>query len=121
MPRTKLPKGSVPVTLLLPRQSRKILTDKAQKEAISFSELVRARRRETARRPTPAMNTSFIWPARGLRVAQTGEKPTHVSSNFALHSGAAIGFTLFPSLLLLPPTYQFADRGSSLFSARVTS
>jgi predicted HicB family RNase H-like nuclease len=47
MPRTKLPKGSVPVTFRLPRQVRKILTDKARREEISFSELIRrALRRE---------------------------------------------------------------------------
>ena len=56
MPRTMLPEGSVPVTFRLPRQVRKILTDKAQKEAISFSELIRrALRREikNTRRPIP--------------------------------------------------------------------
>ncbi|HWM24304.1 MAG TPA: ribbon-helix-helix domain-containing protein [Chthoniobacterales bacterium] len=56
MPRTKLPKGSVPVTFRLPRQVQKILTDKARREEISFSELIRrALRREikTARMPTP--------------------------------------------------------------------
>ncbi|HEV2841620.1 MAG TPA: ribbon-helix-helix protein, CopG family [Chthoniobacterales bacterium] len=47
MPRTKLPKGSVPVTFRLPSQVRRILTDKAQREAISVSELIRrALRRE---------------------------------------------------------------------------
>ena len=47
MPRTKLPKGSVPVTFRLPRQVRKILTDKARREEISVSELIRrALRRE---------------------------------------------------------------------------
>jgi predicted HicB family RNase H-like nuclease len=47
MPRTKLLNGSVPVTFRLPRQVRKTLTDRAQKEAISVSELVhRALRRE---------------------------------------------------------------------------
>ncbi len=60
MPRTKLPNGSAPVTLRLSRQIRKILTDKAQKEAIGFSELVRrVLRRETARGSTPAMNTKL--------------------------------------------------------------
>lgn len=47
MPRTKLPKGSIPVTFRLPRQVRKILADKARREEISFSELIRrALRRE---------------------------------------------------------------------------
>jgi predicted HicB family RNase H-like nuclease len=56
MPRTKLPRGSVPVTFRLPRQVQKILTDKARREEISFSELIRrALRREIriARMPTP--------------------------------------------------------------------
>lgn len=56
MPRTKLPKGSVPVTFRLPRQVQEILTDKARREEISFSELIRrALRRElkTGRMPTP--------------------------------------------------------------------
>jgi hypothetical protein len=47
MPRTKLPKGSVPVTFRLPLQVQKILAGKARREKISFSELVRrALRRE---------------------------------------------------------------------------
>jgi predicted HicB family RNase H-like nuclease len=41
MPRTKLPKGSVPVTVRLPQQIQRILTAKARREKISFSELVR--------------------------------------------------------------------------------
>ncbi len=41
MPRTKLPRGSVPVTFRLSQQVRKILTVKARREEISFSELVR--------------------------------------------------------------------------------
>jgi len=41
MPRTKLPKGSVSVTFRLPRQVQEILADKARREQISFSELVR--------------------------------------------------------------------------------
>jgi predicted HicB family RNase H-like nuclease len=56
MPRTKLPKGSVPVTFRLPLQVQKILTRKARREKISFSELVRrALRREirAARIPVP--------------------------------------------------------------------
>ncbi len=47
MPRTKLLKGSVSVTFRLPRQARRILTDKARREAISLSDLTRrALRRE---------------------------------------------------------------------------
>ena len=56
MPRTKLPKGSVSVTFRVPRQVQKILVDKARREKLSFSELVRrALRREikTARIPIP--------------------------------------------------------------------
>gem|GEM_PF-1607798 len=56
MPRTRLPKGSVPVTFRLPRQVQKILAAKARREKISFSELVRrALGRETkgTRKPTP--------------------------------------------------------------------
>jgi Arc/MetJ-type ribon-helix-helix transcriptional regulator len=56
MPRTKLPKGSVPVTFRLPPQVQKILTDKARREKTSVSEVVRrALRREirTARIPVP--------------------------------------------------------------------
>jgi len=56
MPRTKLPKGSVPVTFRLPLQVRKILAGKARREKISVSELVRrALRREigAARIPIP--------------------------------------------------------------------
>lgn len=41
MPRTKLPRGSVPVTFRLPRQVRKILAGKARREKISFSDLIR--------------------------------------------------------------------------------
>ena len=54
MPRTKLLKGSVSVTFRLPRQARKILADKARREKLNVSELVRrALRREinTARTP----------------------------------------------------------------------
>jgi predicted HicB family RNase H-like nuclease len=48
MPRTKLPKGSVPVTFRLPRQLHKTLAAKARREKLSFSELLRrALRRET--------------------------------------------------------------------------
>jgi predicted HicB family RNase H-like nuclease len=47
MPRTELPKGSVPVTFRLPQQMQKTMADKARREKISFSELVRrALRRE---------------------------------------------------------------------------
>jgi predicted HicB family RNase H-like nuclease len=47
MPRTKLPGGSVPVTFRLPRRVQKILTVRARRARISFSELVRrALRRE---------------------------------------------------------------------------
>jgi hypothetical protein len=56
MPRTKLPKGSVPVTFRLPLQVREILVDKARREKLSFSELIRrALRREirTAGSPSP--------------------------------------------------------------------
>jgi hypothetical protein len=41
MPRTKLPKGSVPVTFRLPRQVQEILIDEARREKISVSELLR--------------------------------------------------------------------------------
>jgi predicted HicB family RNase H-like nuclease len=56
MPRTKLPVGSVPVTFRLPRQVQEILVEKARREKISFSELLRrALRREirTAGRSIP--------------------------------------------------------------------
>jgi predicted HicB family RNase H-like nuclease len=47
MPRTKLPRGSVPVAFRLPRNVYKLLTAKAQREKLSFSQLVRrALRRE---------------------------------------------------------------------------
>jgi predicted HicB family RNase H-like nuclease len=47
MPRTKLPKGSVPVTFRLPRHVHKILTAKARREKLTISQLVRrALRRE---------------------------------------------------------------------------
>lgn len=41
MPRTKLPKGSVPVTFRLPREIQQRLLDKARREEMSFSELIR--------------------------------------------------------------------------------
>jgi hypothetical protein len=56
MPRTNLPKGSVPVTFRLPREVQQLLLDKARREEMSFSELIRrALRREisTARPPRP--------------------------------------------------------------------
>ena len=56
MPRTKLPRGSVPVTFRLPRQVQEILAGKARRDKISLSELLRrALRREikTARIPIP--------------------------------------------------------------------
>jgi predicted CopG family antitoxin len=47
MPRTKLPRGSVPVTFRLPREVQKLLLKKARREEVSFSEVVRrALRRE---------------------------------------------------------------------------
>jgi predicted HicB family RNase H-like nuclease len=56
MPRTKLPKGSVPVTFRLSRQVQKILAGKARREKISVSELIRRalhRAIRTARIPIP--------------------------------------------------------------------
>jgi predicted HicB family RNase H-like nuclease len=41
MPRTKLPKGSVPVTFRLPRQVHKLLAAKARREKLSVSQWVR--------------------------------------------------------------------------------
>jgi predicted HicB family RNase H-like nuclease len=41
MPRTKLPRGSVPVTFRLPREVQELLAAKARREKLSFSELVR--------------------------------------------------------------------------------
>ena len=41
MPRTKLPKGSVPVTFRLPREVQQRLMDKARREEMSFSKLIR--------------------------------------------------------------------------------
>ena len=63
MPRTKLPKGSVPVTFRLPLQVQKILAGQARREKISVSELVRrALRREigtaTPKRPQSNRATS---------------------------------------------------------------
>jgi hypothetical protein len=62
MPRTKLPKGSVPVTFRLAREVQQRLLDKARREEMSFSELIRrALHREigTARPPgSPQRNTA---------------------------------------------------------------
>ena len=41
MPRTKLPTGSVPVTFRLSREIHQRLLDKAQREQLSLSELIR--------------------------------------------------------------------------------
>jgi predicted HicB family RNase H-like nuclease len=47
MPRTKLPQGSVSVTFRLPRHIQKRLADKAEREQLSLSQLIRrALRRE---------------------------------------------------------------------------
>ena len=47
MPRTKLPRGSVPVTFRVPRLTRLRLAEKARHEKLSLSELIRrALRRE---------------------------------------------------------------------------
>jgi hypothetical protein len=57
MPRTNLPKGSVPVTFRLPRDIQQLLLEKARREDLSFSELIRrALRREigTARPAGPS-------------------------------------------------------------------
>jgi predicted HicB family RNase H-like nuclease len=54
MPRTKLPKGSVPVTFRLPRQVREILVERARRDKLSLSELLRrALRREIEVTRTP--------------------------------------------------------------------
>jgi hypothetical protein len=41
MPRTNLPKGSVPVSFRLPRDIKQLLRDKARRGEMSFSELIR--------------------------------------------------------------------------------
>lgn len=41
MPRTNLPKGSVPVTIRLPREVQQILLEKARREETTVSELIR--------------------------------------------------------------------------------
>lgn len=47
MPRTKLPKGSVPVTFRLPRQIHKRWAEKARRQKLSLAEFIRrALRRE---------------------------------------------------------------------------
>jgi predicted HicB family RNase H-like nuclease len=47
MPRTKLPQGSVSVTFRLPRHIQKGLAEKARREKLSVSQLIRrALRRE---------------------------------------------------------------------------
>ena len=68
MPRTKLPKGSVPVTFRLPRDIQQLLLDKARREDMSFPELIRrALRREigTGRPPGPSQRKTAI--SRGRR------------------------------------------------------
>jgi predicted HicB family RNase H-like nuclease len=47
MPRTKLPRGSVPLTFRLPRAIKKLWADKARREKLSLAEFIRrALRRE---------------------------------------------------------------------------
>ena len=61
MPRTKLPKGSVPVTFRLPRDVQQLLLDKARREDMTFPELIRrALRRElrSARPPEPSQRNT---------------------------------------------------------------
>ncbi|PYI94026.1 MAG: hypothetical protein DME97_03920 [Verrucomicrobia bacterium] len=59
MPRTKLPKGSVPVTFRLPRDVQRLLLDKARREEMSFAELIRrALRREIRTARPPQRNTA---------------------------------------------------------------
>jgi hypothetical protein len=41
MPRTNLPKGSVPVTFRLPRQIQKRWAEKARREKLSLAEFIR--------------------------------------------------------------------------------
>ena len=56
MPRTKLPQGSVPLTFLLPRQVKKLWTEKARREKVSLAEFIRRTLRreiEFAQRRTP--------------------------------------------------------------------
>ena len=68
MPRTKLPKGSVPVTFRLPLQVQKILAGKARREKVSVSELVRrALRDETGATRTPSAPKMKTAAKRGRR------------------------------------------------------
>jgi predicted HicB family RNase H-like nuclease len=56
MPRTKLPKGSVPVTFRLPRPIQRRWAQKARREKLSLAEFIRrALRREieAARKEAP--------------------------------------------------------------------
>ena len=41
MPRTKLPKGSVPLTFRLPRQTKELWAKMARRENLSLTEFVR--------------------------------------------------------------------------------
>ena len=67
MPRTKLPKGSVPVTFRLPLQVQKILAALARREKISVSELVRRALRREIGTATPKRRQSKRATNRGLR------------------------------------------------------
>lgn len=61
MPRTKLPKGSVPVTFRLPRDIQRRLLEKARREEMSFSELIRrALRREVTTAPGPSQRKTAV-------------------------------------------------------------
>lgn len=63
MPRTKLPKGSVPVTFRLPREVQEILINKARREKISVSELLRrvlGREIRISRSPMPPPGRTVI-------------------------------------------------------------
>jgi hypothetical protein len=53
MPRTKLPKGSVSMTIRLPREVQQILLDKARRENLTFSELIRRALRREIRTARP--------------------------------------------------------------------
>jgi len=67
MPRTKLPKGSVPVTFRLPLQVQKILAAQARCEKISVSELVRRALRREIGTATPKRPQSKRASSRGRR------------------------------------------------------
>ena len=68
MPRTKLPKGSVPVTFRLPREVHQLLLDKARREEMSLSELIRcALRRETGTARAARSRERTAVPNRGGR------------------------------------------------------